>query len=156
MIKILNEEPVAYQKAEFDVHGDHSEYWIYKNPTSDEVQEIMNISNDIRGLTYEDDYYVAYAYLYNHYTMARDLKSYNGLSYNSYDGAFQINKNEIYIGTDYLNHNKNENEIKAFNKLKLFIPDMLKCGIIKEDTKLFFFNFKYDMTIKDLMDGKLL
>jgi len=166
MINILNEEPVSIlpdkeienfpdfiqsyvdrQKVSVD------KFWIFKNPTSSEVSELCSSFDDIRILIEDkNNYYIASCELYTHRDMARCLNEYNGLTYRDYLEYFMI---EGYTNNIRTGDTSCERELVAYDTLKHLIPEMLRVGLIKENTEIMSY---YDedlngITMKDLLDS---
>jgi hypothetical protein len=144
MIKVLKEEPVSYLRNDEDFDDG---YWIYKNPTKEEIEKIP--CEYYRILTYENDYYLATGYSSIHKQMASLLYEYNRLSYNDY-GVYIVNIEGNYITTgdrkDYSNNREEKME-----EFKLFIPRLKEIGLINDYMEVRLVNqyISSDITIKD-------
>ena len=152
-IKLLTEEPVAFNNG--DGFGDDL-IWIFKNPTESEVREafVGNTSN-VRVLILDSDYYIAPSFYFLHDQMARLLYDYTKTSYKMYDASFVINRDGMSICTGELSYHRDE--IKAFNILKSFIPEMISVGLITSGTIIYeSFEGKLDgITMDEILDGVL-
>jgi len=149
-IEIKIESPVAFEK-------DNEDIWIYKDPTADEIDEVIKLSQRIRMLTLDNDYYIASAWHFTHKEMARDLYDYTHKTYNSYDTSFIIDKDMNCIELGELG--QIIGEISVYNELKKFIPDMISVGLIDNYTYICAYSRDIDidnMTVKELMETDIL
>jgi len=129
MIKILKEEPVAIKKGQ-----DNDSYWIFKNPTSDEVEELKYFDDEFRVLLKGKDYYIASAYRYVHPTMASTLFDITKLNYKDYDACYTINLDKNEISASMLNMDKEEKAIDYI--IKRVYNEMESVGLINSDTSI--------------------
>jgi len=130
MIRLI-EEPVAYGFVKDIEVLDNVAYWVYKNPTANEIGELFDTGRrGFRGLLCGDDYYIASAYHFIHNDISKVLYDITKLNLSQYD-------NQIYIKTD-----KGYNYMSVYNRvidkdsfIKI-IQSMFDVGLIKSDTKV--------------------
>jgi len=121
MIKVLNEEPIAYNKHE-ENNLDDIEVWIYKNPTPDEVDELKEECQNVRVVVSPDNnYYVASSYYFTHNDIVKFAKINKDIDLVIFfkDNVMTIN---LY-GTNIVN-------------LKPVYTEMIKNRLINNDTIL--------------------
>ena len=110
--------------------------WIYENPKSREVEEVLKDNHDgIRVLFINDSYYIAKSYWYTHSEMVRDLRSHKIINrQQNYDGSITIDLeyDEIYVGDSDIN----KNEINTYKMLKRFAPKMISTGLFNNKEKI--------------------
>ena len=128
MIKIKLETPVAYANRT-DVDIDSIEAWIYENPTTKEVKDLLDVAKHFRVLINKDNYYVACAYYFTHDQMVDWLRPYNKFNRNYYS-TFIINliHNKIYLG-DYCPFDC----IESRDMLEKVLPKMVAVGLVDSD-----------------------
>jgi len=139
MLKILNEEPTAYDKNLGADALDDPGVWVYKNPTQSEVNELKSLnytkddnSGDVRVITDGKDYYVGSAYNFYHSQLTQ------------LTGAHSIIDCVIWFKENIMSIYTRGNEKST--ALKPFIPiykKMLQTGLINEDTILIDSQFDY-------------
>jgi len=128
MVKILNETPINYNS---NMDAEDPTAWVYKNPTKKEAEEVLNGFDELRGLTYNDDYYISDAFNFTHEDIVKIIKSYTKLKYTDYDIKFYISGDTIFIDDTKFNDN-----IKAVNIFKKFIPRLVDNNIINYNMTL--------------------
>jgi len=140
MIKILNEEPVAYDTGiENDL--DNPDAWIYKNPTQKEVDS-LNKRVSVRILTYKSDFYLANGYYFIHCFMADALRSYTKLNYNDYNTYYiRLDTNRLMTGDIY----NEDYKLKVLQELKPFIPRFKELGLVNDSTVVRYYTYEENL-----------
>ena len=147
MIKIILEEPVAIMpNSDIKQHGgnpDIDSFWIYKNPTQDEVDDLYRFTDNINILIKNNDYYIANSYYYTHQMMSRYLQSITKVKYDYYDYYLRVErKNNRVMSNSMIND-------KVF--LTRLIPDMISVGLFNADFYIYFFRDHGKYKIKDFI-----
>jgi len=132
MIRLI-EEPVAIPpNKDLSPDVDIDDFWIYENPTSDEINDLLKISKGIRILVKNNNYYAASAKYYTHYIMSIYLKSYTGIdNEKGYDSSFII---ETAINSIYNAMANRDKEKESFKTLIPLYNKIKDCGLINNNT----------------------
>ena len=153
MIKLIFEEPITYKDGEYK----EGQIWIYKNPTEDEAQDVIDICGEARFLVDGDDYYIAPAYYFVHSELARYLYSYTKHNLSDYDFACVIDfdRDEICIGFKYNTNNINvdsDNKDKDIAQLIPVLKKMIECELASDYTKIINISGAILSTVKELLE----
>jgi len=158
MLKILFEDAVAIMNNETidSMNGNINieDLFIYENPNLSEVSELFLVCNELRLLFLGNNYYVAPANYYTHYSMGNWLYSYTKTPVRDYDGYFFINKKDNFIYEEIANE-------KSYILLKRVLSYIIETKLLSYDTTIdtFYSNSGIDRnnikTIKDLMNKPL-